>query len=565
MVLWECTDLEKRLFIIGIQEDNLNSLKKQMEYIFDDSMTVKGITLKELTYSSISPSDVVLLSSFEIKEIVKPFLPQSCEVMVSRRTINIVSLENVITMEKRSRFLVVNDNPGTVAQTVEDLENLLPEHEFFPYLAHQSVPDAFDFIITPGEKKLVPTEVYQTFDIGPRVISIETVMELKERFQLKIRDSLLMQYYIKTMVHLTAKKSEKTPVNIMNQNKNRAFSQVSTKSPLMQSVIKIARQMARTSNIIHIIGETGTGKQMLAEMIHNESAYKDMPFYIYNGTDKDPQMIENELFGEKGGGAKGILEEMSAGTLYIKNIDGLPYPLQNRLANLFDENSDNKVFRIITSSIANLHELYKAEIISQKLYSYLSSYILRVPSIKERKEDIPVLIDDFTVHFNKTEMQFSEKVMEAFSYYDWPGNVRELYNLISYCVCLNQKYIEIDSLPLFFNGIHTDFDKSFEEDSAMDTESITSKIEKHGFLSESLQLLNIYLKGKKENTSYGRSKVRKLLLEADIKMTDQQLRLRIEILDELSLLNVRIGRAGTTISEKGEKYLKKLEERCNGK
>lgn len=555
--------MEKRLFIIGIQEENLNYLKKQMEYIFGGHMPVKGITLKEITYSSISPNDVVLLSAFEIKEIVKPFLPESCEVMVSRRTINIINLKNIITMQKKSRFLVVNDNPGTIDETVEDLGNVLPEHEFLPYVPQNPLPDTFDFIITPGERNLVPTEVYQTFDIGPRVISIETVMELKECFQLKIKNSLLMQYYIKTMVHLTAKKSGKTSVNIMDQNKNRTFSQISTQSPLMESTMKIAQQMARTSNLIHIVGETGTGKQMIAEMIHNESEYHNMPFYIYNGAEKDPRLIENDLFGEKEEGAKGIIDEVNAGTLYIKNIESLPYQLQNKLANLFGENVKNPEIRIITSSNDDLLQLYKEEVVGQKLYSHLSSYILSVPSIADRKEDIPVLINDFKIHFNKTEMQFSEMVMDAFFHYDWPGNVRELYNLISYCVCLNQKYVEIDSLPLFFNGIQRDPDKSAEEEKRLDMESIVNKIEKHGFLSESIQLLKIYLEGKNESASYGRAKVRKLLVEEDIKMTDQQLRLRIEILDELDLLNVRIGRAGTTISEKGEQFLALLEEKHN--
>lgn len=551
--------MDKRLFIIGIQEENLGSLRKQMEYIFGGRMPVIGVTLKDLTHGAISPGDVVLLSSYEIGEIVKPFLPESCEVIVSRRTINIVKLKNIITMQKTSKFMVVNDNPAATLETIEDLENVLPDHDFLPYMAHEPMPENFDFIITPGEANLVPTKAYQTFDIGARVVSIETVMELKEIFELEMKDSLLMQYYIKTMVHLTAKRSENTPVSIADQNKNRTFSGISTESPLMQSTIRIASQMAKTSNIIHITGETGTGKQMLAEMIHNDSAYHDMPFYIYSGADKDPQSIDNELFGGEGEKHQGILREVSRGTVYIKNIDSIPYQLQNKLANYFDANAGSSDVRIVTSSIDDLWELYKGDIISQKLYSYLSSYILKVPSISERKEDIPVLIDDFKKHFNRTEMQFSERVMNAFVRYDWPGNVRELYNLISYCVCLNQKYVEIDSLPIFFKGLENDYDNR-AEDGFLDTEAVINKIEKHGFLSESIQLLNIYEQGKKENASYGRGKVRRLLLEEGIKMTDQQLRLRIGILDELELLNVRIGRAGTTISEKGEKFLEEMNE-----
>ncbi|KKK33937.1 hypothetical protein WN59_10055 [Salinicoccus sediminis] len=540
----------------------MNSLKKQMEYIFGGNIAVKGITLKDMTYSEVSEGGLVLLSSHEIREIVKPFLPDSCEVIISRRTINIVRLEQVITMRERSRFLVVNDNPGTTEETVKDLKNVLSEHEFIPYLVNEPIPEEFDFIITPGEDRLIPSEVYQTFDIGPRVISIETVLDLKRRFKLQVTDALLMQYYIKTMVHMTAKNNEKEPENIIDQNKHRTFSEIPTESRAMEATVNFARQMANSSNNnIHIIGETGTGKQMLAEMIHNESVLKDSPFHIYNAASKDPQLIEAELFGDKEEGHPGIMAEISRGTMYIKNIDSLPYQLQNRLADHFDEKTGCSAVRFITSSIDDLMKLYKEEIISQKLYSYLSSHILKVPSIAERKEDILILINDFKSHFKREDMEFSARVEEAFIQYDWPGNVRELYNLISYCVCLNRKYIELDSLPIFFSGITRNFDNPQKDSDFLDTEAVIDKIEKHGFLSESIKLLEIYLEGKKENASYGRRKVRRLLLEDDIKMTDQQLRLRIEILDELALLNVRIGRAGTTISEKGEKFLELMSEK----
>ena len=526
-----------------------------MEYIFDGSITIVGTTLKDLTYGTISQSDVVLLSFSEINQIVKPFLPETCKVIVAKRTVNIVRLRDIMSMDKNSIFMVINDNPTSTRETIDDLKNILPDQDFIPYLAHEPMSNNFDYIVTPGETKLVPTEAYKTFNIGPRVISIETVMELKKIFQLDVKGSLLMQYYIKTMVHLSERRAERLQGNVRNQNKNRTFSRVSTKSPLMESTIKIARQISKTSHLIHITGDPGTGKQMMAEMIHNESSYRSLPFYIYSGADKDPLLIENELFGKKRGRHKGILNEVKRGTLYIKNIDSLPYQLQNKLASFLDSNIVNSKIRVMTSSIDDLWTLYKKDIISQKLYSYLSSYILKVPSIAERKEDIPVLIDDFKHHLEKENLQFSEKAMESFILYDWPGNVRELYNLISYCVCLNQKYIDIDSLPIFFKGGQSNLDSEIEKNNAFDSAEIISKIEQHGFLSESIQILKIYQTGKKENISYGRGKVRKLLEEEGIKMTDQQLRLRIDILNKLDLLNVRIGRAGTTIAEKGEKFL----------
>lgn len=167
--------------------------------------------------------------------------------------------------------------------------------------------------------------------------------------------------------------------------------------------------------------------------------------------------------------------------------------------------------------------------------------------------DIEGLIDAFKKHFHQADLQFSMDVMAAFYHYDWPGNVRELYNVISYCVCLQESRIELASLPLFFKGIQRHVD---QEDEELNMQQVIQGIEKHGFLSESIGLLQIYRTGKIQNASYGRTKMKSLLLEKGFALTDQQLRLRIEILNKLGLLNVRIGRAGTTISEKGERFLK---------
>ena len=542
-----------RLFIIGIQEDTLESLKVQMEYIFGATLMVSGVTLKDLTYESIRKTDVVLLSSPEIHPIVKPFLHDSCRTIAAKRTVNIVKLKELMHLEAGSKFMVVNDNPSSTRETCDDLKNVLPGHNFFPYRENELIPEDVDYIVTPGETGLIPAEGYKTFDIGPRVISIETVMELEKAFHIHFEEALLMQYYIRTMVQLTEKRSERPGRVIENQNKKRTFEWISTKSPLMEATLTIARQMARGSHTLHITGTAGAGKQMLAEMIHNASSYNALPFYVYSTADKDPLLIENELFGKNGG--EGALNEIIRGTLYIKNVESLPYQLQNRLADFLEKSIDNSEIRLMTSSNEDLKHLYDEDIISSKLHLYLSPHILSVPSLAERKEDIPILIDGFKKHFEREDLNFSKEAMDAFTKYAWPGNVRELYNLISYCVCLDQHYIDIDSLPIFFKGNQNSADATFRKGQLPDSEEIVGKIEKHGFLSESIKILKVYQAGKQENVAYGRGRVRELLNKEGINMTDQQLRLRIDTLNQLGLLNVRVGRAGTTISEKGEQFL----------
>lgn len=111
-----------------------------------------------------------------------------------------------------------------------------------------------------------------------------------------------------------------------------------------------------------------------------------------------------------------------------------------------------------------------------------------------------------------------------------------------------------ESLPLFFKGNQGNNDTATSKD--LDIEGIINDIETHGFLSESISLLQIYKSGKDKNESYGRRRIKEILLDEQYKLTDQQLRLRIELLNKLGLLIVRKGRAGTTISAKGERFLK---------
>ena len=287
---------------------------------------------------------------------------------------------------------------------------------------------------------------------------------------------------------------------------------------------------------------------MFAEMIHNHSSLSTRPLYVYNCLDKEPEMIKEELFDQD----RGIMNSMTTGTIYIKNMDNLPYSLQGNLLEIIEHRTTNNV-RLITSSSENLRNLLQKGILRTEIYAYLSPYTLNIIPLAERKEDIEQLIIDFKRKLNKANVTFTNNVLEAFRQYQWPGNIRELFNVVSYCVCLNTNIIDLDSLPIFFKGALTEI--KGQENTKVHIEDIIEKIEEHGFLDESIHVLNVMRAGKIKNESYGRRMMRTLLLENGCVLTDQQLRLRIEVLRNLGLLNVRKGRAGTTITSKGETFL----------
>ncbi|WNS75782.1 sigma 54-interacting transcriptional regulator [Bacillus sp. DTU_2020_1000418_1_SI_GHA_SEK_038] len=552
--------MKKRLIIIAIQDENLISLKIQLEHILGDFIEIKGQTLKDLKFGFIQSDDVVLLSAEALKGLVAPFLPEDCTYIASSRDVNIVNLKELIGLPPGQNILVVNDHYTETMETVKSLKQVLFEHSYYPYLQGQPLPEKIDYVVTPGERHLVPAALGEIIDIGPRILSFDTINQITPYFHIEINPSVLMNRYIKSLVS-TSKRVKNTITYYENQNQHRLFEEIRTNNNAMRETIDIARKVAKTTRCIHVEGETGSGRKMFAEMIHNESAYRNGKLLTYNCSDKTEELLDAELFGKEEGNhvVQGIIEAANDGSLFIKNIECLSELLQGKLLSLLESNEIQRVnstisvtvnVRLITSTTENLLSLMEQQKIRTDLYSYISSYIVSVPALSLRKEDLPILIADYKKQLKREDITFSEEVLEVFKLYNWPGNVRELFNVISYCACLEFSKIELTSLPLYFRAGYKEHSKS-----DIDFKPIIKKIEEHGFLTESLAILAIFKKGKEQHQAYGRTKVKQFLEQINIHLTDQQLRLRIDVLNELGLINVRQGRAGTTISNKGEYFL----------
>lgn len=548
--------MRQRLVIVGIQERNLKLITNQLEIIFDSKIEIFGLTLKELNYNKIKSTDIVLLTTVEMREIVMPFLPKESFLLVAKRSENLLKMKPLFMLDCDQTILVVNDNYSNTRETVNSLVRILPNLTFLPYTTNERISEEIDIIVTPGENHLIPIGFKKVIDIGPRIISLETVELLKEEIAPDLERTFLSQLYFKSMVYINDDMQELyKDIIVKDENNHRRFETINTNSHDFKLLMHRAKQLAKTNLIIHIEGEKGTGKEMLAEMIHNASdQFAEGIFYSYNCDDKDPQIIRSELFGNAEG--QGLLSGFPKGTLFLKNIDTLPFTIQldmvSFLANYSDEIS--REMRLITSTKMKLKDLRDANSLRKELYHILGNYILGIPTLRERHEDILPLIDSFKSHLNKSHMFFSDQAIDTLLNYHWPGNIRELYNVISYCVCLNTNLIEMNNLPLFFKGEKKNQQTSSDSEN-INYNEIINEIERHGFLKESIMLMNIFKVGKEKNQAYGRGKLKTLLQEQKYKLSEQQLRSRIDILNHLGLLIVRKGRSGTTISNKGEKFL----------
>jgi transcriptional regulator with PAS, ATPase and Fis domain len=230
----------------------------------------------------------------------------------------------------------------------------------------------------------------------------------------------------------------------------------------------LIEQVAPTKSNVLILGESGTGKSLVAELIHKNSPRRDGPFISINCAAIPETLLEAELFGYKKGaftGAvadkKGLIELANGGTLFLDEIGDLPLGLQAKLLKfletyefipLGDVQKKKVDIRLISATNKNLEELIEEGKFREDLYYRLSVIELKIPPLRERKEDIPVLVYYFLEQASK---QHNKKIKgitnEALSYllnYDWPGNVRELRNVIERAVILaRDEYILPHDLP----------------------------------------------------------------------------------------------------------------------
>jgi len=223
-----------------------------------------------------------------------------------------------------------------------------------------------------------------------------------------------------------------------------------TKSPAMLNIFQLIPRIASSPSSVLISGESGTGKELVARAIHNLGVRKDKPFVVINCGGIPENLLESELFGHKRGaftGAdrekQGLFAIANKGTIFLDEIGELPMTLQVKLLRVVQQKSftslgDTKEIkvdvRIVVATNRDLEKEVMARRFREDLYYRLNVIRIHIPPLRERPEDIPLLVqyflDKYSKEQNKTVQGISNFVMEALQKYSFPGNVRELENII---------------------------------------------------------------------------------------------------------------------------------------
>ncbi|HHV18820.1 MAG TPA: sigma 54-interacting transcriptional regulator [Thermoanaerobacterales bacterium] len=647
----------------------------QLNDLFGSEIKIRSLCTTDLNYEAMIDDDLILITAPVVKDMILPYIKKGCKYIIATRNINTKNLKLLFDIPDNTDVLVINNLWENTVEVVEELELIGINHlNFHPYNPQVPFKDMnFNYAITIGEPQLVPKTIPNVIDLGTRLISVKTIVQILLHFNLsKSFDSIVSSRYIRDLVRLStelnslARKNEMLLILMekiisefgdgiivtdMNQQilfhnclaqeilgidtgmkglkleqvmpwfdefqtsgfkavnrreiyitnsemhvqggyNNRlitlkemnrikdideeyrkhqkhkghiakyTFTDIKYKSLTIDDLIKKAAKIAKTNSAILIIGESGTGKELIAQSIHNASDRKNNPFIAINCAALSESLLESELFGyEEGaftgarkGGKKGLFEMADRGTVFLDEIGDAPLSIQTKLLRVLQEKeimriSGEKIIpvdvRVIAATNKDLLELIENGSFRKDLYYRLNVLPLYVPPLRERKDDIEVLLKLFLKKYAAREnMKIPEldgDIINILKKYPWPGNIRELENLAEYIITVspvteNPRH----EILKFISKGRSSHDKPLFKNSDIRDEAIC--------------ILKILYHSKKDKIIIGRGKIREKLKSQGMNLSEQQIKSRMEALKKSGLIQTMVGK-GTIISPKGEREI----------
>ena len=562
-----------KLVVIAVQAGYLKKLEGQLTSMFKERLELRSFQLGMLDKERIHADEVVFSAIPNLDKLVKTLFPDIKGFVRADRSVNLVNTGELLSLKGNRRILVVGDHEDVTRKVIRELDQSGFNHDYIPFHPGVDLSTPVDCAITTGELELVPDHINRVINIGLRVISFETMMRINQTFQLGLTPEALNRRYILSLVHV----SSNWPVSRKNKyisnwigtrqddHPDQQFTEFIAQSPAMKAFIAHARSLCPGNHPIHIDGAIGVGKRRVAIAIHNESKRPADRFFCINCTSEGDH-LEKSLFGweDEGGIFPGLLETAGQGTVCIEEIEAMPPDLQDKLAAFLTDhyltrsNGRESIpcpARVVTTSTLPLTRAFSEKTIRQTLYHHLSLHVCTMPALAHRKEDFELLIHKFlTQDLNRPDIRIQASALEILKSYSWEGNVQEFYNVIFHLTCLGENKITQNMLPFYIYHSQPETLPATKKD-LPDTAEMIRELEKTGFIDEYIQILEVYSRGKQKNQSFGRAVVIERLAENGLTITKQKLRRKQERLNDMGLVRVMKGRAGTTISRTGELFL----------
>lgn len=379
--------------------------------------------------------------------------------MESSEKVKILVIDDELSMRQFLQILLKKEGYDvTTAENGEIALNKLKEEKFSVILMDYNMPEAIDGIDLLNEmlhrspkSQIVVITAYASTEQAIKAIELGAVDYVSKPFNVaEIRD--IVKKCVTAAAQLQTKSETAKPTAPKISNELQSGTETSdfiAKSPQMLKILELAKRIAPTDSTVLITGDSGTGKEVLANFIHKNSGRCDLPWYPINCGAIPENLLESELFGhEKGSftGAyqtkKGYFEVAGNGTLFLDEIGELGESMQVKLLRVLQERVFTRVggtekiptgVRLIAATNKNLKEEIKKGNFREDLYFRLNVIELYIPPLAERRDDIMPLAETFLRQFSEkagTEFRFSDEILDFLKTYTFPGNVRELKNII---------------------------------------------------------------------------------------------------------------------------------------
>ncbi|REC52533.1 MULTISPECIES: sigma-54-dependent transcriptional regulator [Chryseobacterium] len=401
---------------------------------------------------------------------------------------NILIIDDEIKLLKLLGMILSQENFNVKeASTARSAMTMLEQYEFDVVLSDVRLPDAFGVDLVKSIKTKYPhLEIILMTAFGNITDAVQAMKNGAYDYLVKGDDN-------DKIIPLVYKSLEKAKDNkskiIQKSSSSKGFETIIGNSPSIIQAKKLAEKVALTDATVLLTGETGTGKEVFANAIHESSDRKKNNFVAINCSAFSKEILESELFGHKAGaftGAvkdkKGLVEEANGGTLFLDEIGEMPIELQAKLLRVletkeFIKMGETKVarsdFRLIAATNRDLEEEIKQGNFREDLYFRLNIFEIRLPSLRERKEDLKALAKNFVNVFSQklhiSNIEISPEYYKTLEKNDWKGNIRELRNTVERSLILmNNHILDAESLPRYSEKVSSENDsfsmKSLEKE-----------------------------------------------------------------------------------------------------
>jgi len=380
----------------------------------------------------------------------------------------ILIVDDEIGTRESLKMILKNDYEVFLAKNAEEAFLQIKEHSPDLILLDIILPDLDGLRVLEKIKQGEPDAIVIM------ITATRTVRTAVEAMKLGAQDYVTKPFDIDELRLIVTRALSTKALKEENQrlweeiDKSFGFENIIGKSKGMKEIFKVVRQIADSRSTVLIMGESGTGKELIARAIHYHSNRKNYPFVTINCAAIPETLIESELFGHERGAFTNAIEKKlgrfevaNQGTLFLDEIGELSLTTQAKILRFLEEKEFNRVggsktikvdVRLITATNKDLSQLLRSGGFREDLYYRINVVPIVIPPLRDRKEDIPLLLDHFLKKFNnennKNVKGISKEAFELMMNYEWPGNVRELENLVERLIALtSNEYLQADEVP----------------------------------------------------------------------------------------------------------------------